>query len=96
MLAARKLNRRKLVASPERRYPKEEFARRGNAIYERDIRPHLKLEDDGKVLAIDIETGEYEIGRSELAVCDRLHARVPGAQVWLMRVGSPYLHRVGF
>ena len=83
------------MASTQRRYSKEEFARRGDAIYSRDVRPHLKPEDDGKFIAIDIETGAYEIEDNELAACDRLRARVPEAQVWLVRVGSPYLHRFG-
>lgn len=45
----------------QRRYSKEEkeeFARRGDAIYEKKIRPHLKPGDKGKYVAIDIETGE--------------------------------------
>jgi hypothetical protein len=78
-----------------RRYPKEEIARRGDAIYERDIEPQLKAKDKGKFVAIDIETGEYEIDSEEMAACDRIHARIPGAQVWLLRVGSRYVHRFG-
>ena len=31
----------------------------------------------------------------ELAACDRLNARIPDAQIWLVRVGSRYLHRFG-
>lgn len=44
-----------------RRYSKEEFARRGDAIYATQIRPRLTAKDVGKFLAIDIETGEYEM-----------------------------------
>jgi hypothetical protein len=83
------------MAPTKRRYSKEEFARRGEAIYDREIRPHLKAEDDGKFAAIDIETGAYEIGPDELEAGDRLRARVPDAQIWLKQVGSPYLHRFG-
>lgn len=71
----------------QRRYPKEEFARRGDAIYEEKIRPRLKPRDKGKYVAIDIETGEYEISRSQFAAVDRLRARIPDAQIWFMRVG---------
>jgi hypothetical protein len=77
------------------RYSKEEFARRGEAIYERDVRPHLKAAQDGHFVAIDIETGAYEVDRDELAASDRLLARVPGAQTWLQRVGSRYARRFG-
>jgi len=37
------------------RYSKEEFARRGDEIYDRDIKPHVTAEDDGKFVVIDIE-----------------------------------------
>ena len=83
------------MSSTERRYNKEEFARRGDAIFESDVRPHLGPEDDGKFVAIDIESGAYEIDAEELPACDRLRARVPQSQVWLARVGSQYVHRFG-
>ena len=75
------------MASVRRRYPKEEFARRGDEIYEIEIRPKLKAKDKGKYIAIDIETGEYEIANDRMSASDRLHARIPDAQTWLVRVG---------
>ena len=77
------------------RFSKEEFARRGDEIYERDIRPRLTAEDNGKFAVIDIETGAYEIDPDEIAASDRLLARHPAAQVWLRQVGSPYARRFG-
>ena len=68
-------------------YSKDEFARRGDRIYEQDIHPHLTPEDEGKFVLIDIETGAYEIDADELAASDRLLARRPAAQVWMARVG---------
>ena len=41
------------------RYSKEEFARRGDAIYTKRILPKLASKDAGKFLAIDIETGDF-------------------------------------
>ena len=79
----------------KRRYPKEEFARRGDDIYEHDVRPTFKPKDVGKFVAIDIETGEYEMDRDELAACDRLNARIPNAQPWLTKVGSRAAHNFG-
>ncbi len=77
------------------RYPKEEFARRGDEIYERNILPHIASEGAGKYVAIDIETGAYEIDADELAASDRLLARYPDAQIWLKCVGSRYVRRFG-
>ena len=78
------------------RYSKQEFARRGDAIYENELRPVLENGNEGKFVAIDIETGAYEIDADELAASDRLLARVPSAQIWLRRIGSRYAHRFGF
>ena len=68
-------------------YNKDEFAKRGDRIYEQDIHPHLTPEDEGKFVLIDIETGAYEIDEDELAASGRLLARCPNAQVWMARVG---------
>lgn len=83
------------MASTKRRYSKEEFAQRGDAIYENDVRPQLTSGDDGKFAAIDIESGAYEVDADELEACDRLRLRVPEAQIWLVRVGSRCVHRFG-
>lgn len=79
----------------EPRYSKEEFARRGDELYEREVRAILEQGNEGKFVAIDIETGAYEIDADELAASDRLLARVPNAQIWLRRIGSRYAHRFG-
>jgi len=77
------------------RYSKEEFARRGNEIYERDIRPQVETDNKGKFVAIDIETGAWEMDADEMVARDRLFARVPDAQTWMVRVGYGYLRRFG-
>jgi len=77
------------------RYSREEFARRGDEIYDRDVLPHVKAEDKGKFVVIDIETGAYEIDNDELVASDRLLARNPGAQLWLRRIGFDSARRFG-
>jgi hypothetical protein len=77
------------------RYSKEEFARRGTNIYEREVRPQLEAGDEGKIVAIDIETGAYELAEDVLAASERLLARCPDAQPWLVRIGHRALHRFG-
>ena len=83
------------MAASQPRYSKEEFARRGDEIYERDIRPCVEAGNEGKFVVIDLDTGAYEIDTDELAASDRLLARHPDAQVWLTRVGSRYARRFG-
>lgn len=83
------------MGSVKRRYSKEAFARRGDSIYENDVRPQLKPADEGKFVAIDIESGAFELHKDELRAGDKLLARVPEAQIWMVRVGSRYVHRFG-
>ncbi|MBM3995792.1 MAG: hypothetical protein FJ303_16815 [Planctomycetes bacterium] len=83
------------MGTTKRRYPKEEIARRGEEIFEKQVRPSLKGASARHFIAIDIETGEYEIDESEMAACARLRSRVPEAQIWLRRVGSRSARRFG-
>jgi hypothetical protein len=83
------------MATTKRRYSKEEFARRGDAIYKKDILPNLGAKDVGKFLAIDIETGEYEISADDMKAGEKLLARLPEAQIWMVRVGYRTVHRIG-
>ncbi len=83
------------MASTGPRYSNEEFERRGDALLEKDIRPQLKADDDGKFLAIDIETGEFAIDADELKACHKLRKRIPDAQIWMVRIGYRVVHRFG-
>ena len=71
------------------RYSKEVFAKRGNEIYESQVRPQVEAGNDGRIVAIDIETGNFEVADDLLTASKRLTARLPDAQTWFVRVGYP-------
>jgi hypothetical protein len=77
------------------RYSKEELARKGTEIYETQVRPLVEAGNKGKIVAIDIETGAYEVGDDVLPAADHLLARFPDAQIWLLRIGHKGVHRFG-
>jgi hypothetical protein len=77
------------------RYGKEEFARRGDEIYESQVRQQVEEGNHGKIVAIDLETGAFEVDASEIAACDRLEASHPNAQIWIVRIGSRHVRRFG-
>jgi len=83
------------VALLEPHYSKEEFAQRGRTFYERDILESLAAEDEGKFVAIDIETGAYEVDRDDYTATERLLAHHATAQIWLCRVGQRAAYRLG-
>jgi hypothetical protein len=76
-------------------YSKEEFARRGDEIYESQVRSQVEEGNHGKIVAIDIDTGDFEIDAREIAACNRLESRHPDAQIWIVRVGSRHVRRFG-
>ena len=81
------------MAVRQPRYSKEEFAQRGDLIYQTQIRPQVETSNQGKIVAIDLETGDFEIDALEIAACNRLEARNPDAQIWIVRVGSRHVRR---
>jgi hypothetical protein len=83
------------MATIQPRYSKEEFARRGEEIYQQEIQPRIQTGNKGRFVAIDIESGAFEVDADELKASDRLLARVPQAQIWLRRVDSRYARRFG-
>lgn len=83
------------MAALEPRYGKAEFAQLGQTIYERDIAAQLSPGDDGKFVAIDLETGAYEIDGDDYTATERLLARCPTAQIWLLRAGRRAAYRLG-
>lgn len=80
---------------PHPRYASDEITKRGQALYDQQIRARVEASHEGKFLVLDIETGEYEIDVSEVAALKRAKARNPGAALYILRVGYPTTYRVG-
>jgi hypothetical protein len=83
----------------QRRYSKEELAQRGQALYDSSIRQQVEAGNEGnegKIIAIDIETGDFEISEDTLIASDRLLERNPDAQTWFIRIGHRGVHRFGW
>ena len=74
---------------------REELARIGAEIFDRRVSPSLRSEDDGKFVAIDIGTGEYEIDEDDYTAVSRLRKRNSSAEIWLMRAGEVAAYRIG-
>lgn len=80
---------------PQTKRTFDELAVLGGVIFDRQVRPVLRPEDDGKFVAIDVETGDCEIDGDDYAAVARLRLRIPAADVWLMRAGYPTTCRIG-
>lgn len=83
------------VAAQPRR-PREETARLGKEIYERDIRTQVEADHRGEVVAIDVDSGNWTVASGEIAAVDRLRAIRPSAvNVLCERVGYRALRSFG-
>ena len=82
---------------PHPRFSPEETDRRGMELYEQQIRSQVETEENiGKIIVIDIETGEYEIDTDGLAASHRALSRHPGAALLGLRIGYDAVEGFGF
>ena len=77
------------------RYSKEEHARRGTALYEEQVRAKVEAGNHGKIVAIDVDSGDFEVADDTLTASQRVLDRRPEAQIWCVRIGYPAVHRFG-
>ena len=77
------------------RYSKEEHARRGMEIYDQQVRGQVESGNQGRIVAIDVDSGDFELAEDSLAAASQLLARRPDAQIWCVRIGYPAVHRFG-
>jgi hypothetical protein len=81
---------------PVPKYSMEEHARRGDEIYQQKVRPLVEEGNHGKIVAIDIDSGAFEVDDDMVAADTRLLARYPDAQIWCVRIGYPYVYRIAY
>src|SRR3954447_6957656 len=93
--ALRSPDGRRPMTSRQPRYDKDEHARRGADRYEQQVRPQVEAGNHGKVVALDVDTGTFEVAADTLTAAQRLLARHPDAQIWCVRIGHPAVHRFG-
>jgi hypothetical protein len=77
------------------RYSKEEFAQRGHEIYESQVRSKVELGNQGRIVAIDIESSAFEVADDSLTAAKQLLIRYPDAQIFGIRIGYRAVHRFG-
>ncbi len=79
---------------PHPRFTNQEIAHKGEEIYAVRLRDALEKDYFGQVVIINIETGEYEIGSDSLAANLRALAKYPGAALYGIRVGFPFVESI--
>jgi hypothetical protein len=74
---------------------RDDIARLGKECYEK-LQPQVETPAAiGKLIAIDITTGDYEIGEDILEISARLRAMRPDGELWAERIGFNAVYAVG-
>ncbi len=73
----------------------DDAARRGEELYERTIRAQVEPQHHGRILALDCDTGDYEIADEVVAAVRGLRRRRPVALPYILRVGFPAVFTLG-
>lgn len=68
---------------------------RGQAIYRKKIMPLVYPQMKGKIVAIDVDSGDYEIDDDDAQAHVRLWARRPNARTWTECVGYRSVDKIG-
>lgn len=81
---------------PHPRFSNDEIDQRGQELYDQVIAPLVDtFENTGKIIVIDIETGDYEIDDDGLAASHRALTRHPGAALYGLRIGYDAVEGIG-
>ncbi len=74
------------------RHTLDELRQLGEEILHRVVLPKAAAEQDGQFVAINVDTGEYEIAGEENDAVARHLARDPDSYLWLARIGRPAVY----
>jgi hypothetical protein len=78
-----------------RHLSRDEVGARGEDIYRLSIKPLVEAGNIGKYVAIDINTGQYEVADGHLEALNRLHARWPNVEAYSIKIGYPATAVIG-
>jgi hypothetical protein len=78
------------------KFSDEEITQRGKELYDSQIRSQVETpENIGKIVSINIETGEYEIGDDLIVTSMKLRKNNSQAALWSERIGFNAVYAVG-
>jgi len=75
---------------------REEIGRRGEALYEQNIRSRVETAKNiGKMVVIDVETGDFEVDELGLEAARHLQSKHPNAALYGKRIGYDVSEALG-
>jgi len=81
---------------PHPRFSGEEIIRRGEELYEKSIRDQVETDENvGKIVSIDIESGDYAVDEDPVAAGLQVQSRHPEAAIYGKRIGYDAAFAIG-
>ena len=68
---------------------------KGERVYQR-LQARLERRYKGRIVAIEVDSGQYVMGKDELQVALRAVKKFPGKQFSFIRIGYPAVHKLRF
>lgn len=65
-----------------------DLGKRAEALYQQKLRAHVETEENiGKIIVMEVDSGDYEIDDLGIESSRRLQARHPGTVLYALRIG---------
>ena|SRR3989339_701631 len=68
------------------------FDRKAEAIYQRRLKPKLERKYKGRIVAIDVDSRDYFLGKTVLEAIENGRKKHPGKIFYAVRIGYPAVH----
>ena len=68
------------------------FDRKAEAIYRKKLKPKLEGKYQGRIVAIDFESGDFFVGKTVLEAIEKGRKKHPRKLFYAVRIGYPNVH----
>lgn len=72
---------------------KDEIALKGQKIYDKTLKEKLEKEHRGEIVAIEVETGDYFLGKRGIEAIKKAREKYPHSVFYSVRIGFPAVHK---
>ena len=73
----------------------DDLLKRGMKLYEERLKRELEPEHNGEMLAVEVESGDYFLGRTATEAYKKAKEKYPGKEFAFLRVGARAAFFVG-
>ena len=72
---------------------KDEIAFRGQGIYDQTLKAKLERDHRGEIVAIEVETGDYFLGKTSIEATKMAEQKYPDSVFYVVKIGFPVVHK---